>query len=82
MGQAAQTISVNATATGIAGKTVTLTATGGGSGNPVTFTTDPASGAGVCTVSGDTVSYTAADSASSMPTRPATPTTAPPRRSP
>ena len=36
----------------------TLTATGGGSGNPVTFSIDPASGSGVCSVSGSTVSFT------------------------
>ena len=60
--QAAQAISFTAPATGIAGGSATLTATGGGSGNPVTFTVDPSSGTGVCTVSGDTVTYTAAGS--------------------
>ncbi len=58
--QAAQVISFTAPTTGVVGKTATLAATGGGSGNPVTFTTDPASGAGVCSVSGATVTYAAA----------------------
>jgi uncharacterized repeat protein (TIGR01451 family) len=49
-------------ATGVVGKSATLTASGGGSGNPVTFSVDASSGAGVCSVSGDTVSYTAAGS--------------------
>jgi Tol biopolymer transport system component len=60
--QASQAISFTAPAAGIAGGSATLSATGGGSGNPVTFSVDPASGAAVCTVSGDTVSYTAAGS--------------------
>jgi uncharacterized repeat protein (TIGR01451 family) len=58
--KAAQAISFPAPPSGVVGKTAALTATGGGSGNPVTFTADPASGAGVCTVSGTTVTYTAA----------------------
>ena len=58
--QAGQAISVTAPATGVVGKTATLAATGGGSGNPVTFTVDPASGTGVCAVTGTTVAYTAA----------------------
>ena len=62
VGQAAQAISFTTPATGVVGKTATLAATGGGSGNPVTFTVDPASGTGVCTVTGATVSYTAAGS--------------------
>jgi hypothetical protein len=41
------------------GTTATLHATGGASGNPVTFTTDRASNAGVCSVSGSTVTYLA-----------------------
>ncbi len=57
-----QAISFAAPATGVVGGTATLTATGGGSGNPVVFSVDPSSGAGVCTVSGDTVSYAAAGS--------------------
>ena len=37
---------------GIAGQSTTLMATGGGSGNPVVFSVDPASGVGVCSVTG------------------------------
>jgi uncharacterized repeat protein (TIGR01451 family) len=55
----AQSISFTAPATGTTGGSATLTANGGGSGNPVTFSVDPTSGAGVCSVSGDTVSYNA-----------------------
>jgi hypothetical protein len=55
--KAAQAISFSAPDSGKAGDTATLTAKGGGSGNPVTFSADPASGSGVCTVSGQTVSY-------------------------
>ena len=58
----AQSISFTAPATGYVGESATLTATGGGSGNPVVFSVDSSSGSGVCTVSGDTVSYTAAGS--------------------
>jgi hypothetical protein len=50
-----QSISFAAPATGTAGGSATLSATGGGSGNPVVF-----SAGGVCTVSGTTVTYTAA----------------------
>jgi hypothetical protein len=57
-----QAISFTAPATGTVGQTAALTATGGASGDPVTFSVDPSSGAGVCSVSGDTVSYTAAGS--------------------
>ena len=39
-----------------------LSATGGGSGNPVVFSVDAASGPGVCHVSGSTVTYAAAGS--------------------
>ena len=56
-----QTISFTPPASGTYGGSDTLTASGGGSGNPVTFSVDPSSGAGVCTVSGAngaTVSYT------------------------
>ena len=60
--QAAQAISFTAPAAGVYGGSATLSATGGGSGNPVTFSVDPSSGTGVCTVSGDTVSYTGAGS--------------------
>ncbi len=52
-----QTITFTAPAPGTAGGTATLVATGGASGNPVVFTVDPTSGAGVCTVSGTTVQY-------------------------
>ena len=52
-----QSISFTAPASGTAGASATLSATGGGSGNPVMFSVDPASGAGVCTVSGGTVTY-------------------------
>jgi hypothetical protein len=57
VGQAAQAITFTAPASGTVGGTATLTATGGDSGNPVTFTIDPSSGAGVCTVTGNTVTY-------------------------
>jgi hypothetical protein len=60
---AAQAITFANPGPGIAGQSATLTATGGASGNPVVFTADPASGAGVCTVSGTngtTVNYLAA----------------------
>jgi len=57
--QAPQTISFTPPATGLVGQSATLSATGGASGNPVTFTVDSSSGAGVCGVSGDTVSYSA-----------------------
>ena len=52
-----QSISFTAPAPGTAGGSAALSATGGGSGNPVVFST---SSPGVCTVSGATVSYTAA----------------------
>ena len=47
------------------GGSATLTATGGGSGNPVVFSVDASSGSGVCNVSGAngaTVNYAAAGS--------------------
>jgi uncharacterized repeat protein (TIGR01451 family) len=63
VGQAAQSISfTNPPATGVVGKSATLAATGGGSGNLVVFSVDASSGAGVCTVSGSTVNYAAAGS--------------------
>ena len=40
----------------IPGGTYTVTATGGGSGNPVSFSIDPASGS-VCSISGSTVTF-------------------------
>ncbi len=43
----------------VAGSTYTVTATGGNSGNPVTFSID-ASASAVCSISGSTVSFTAA----------------------
>jgi len=55
-----QSISFTAPAPGTARGSATLSATGGGSGNPVVFSADPASGPGVCTVSGTTVTYAAA----------------------
>jgi tRNA A-37 threonylcarbamoyl transferase component Bud32 len=55
----AQSISFTGPGSGTAGGSGTLSATGGGSGNPVVFSVDPGSGPGVCTVSGATVSYTA-----------------------
>ena len=48
----AQAITFTPPTLGIAGQSATLSATGGGSGNPVVFSVDPASGAGVCSVSG------------------------------
>jgi Putative Ig domain len=57
-----QSISFTAPATGIVGGSATLTATGGASGNPVAFTVDPSSGTGVCSVTGNIVSYTAVGS--------------------
>jgi YVTN family beta-propeller protein len=65
VGQASQSIGLSAPATGIAGQSAALTATGGGSGNAVVLTVDPSSGTGVCTVSGTdgtTVNYAAAGS--------------------
>ena len=50
--QAAQSIAFSAPTTGIAGQSTTLVATGGGSGNPVIFSVDQSSGAGVCSTSG------------------------------
>ena len=55
-----QSFSFTAPASGTAGGSAALSATGGSPGNPVVFSVDPASGPGVCTVSGTTVTYTAA----------------------
>ena len=55
----AQSITFSVLAAAAAGGSAALSAAGGGSGNPVVFTVDPASGPGVCTVSGATVTYTA-----------------------
>jgi hypothetical protein len=57
-----QSIRFTAPAQGQVGRSATLSATGGGSGNPVDFSVDRASDPGVCEVSGahgTTVSYTA-----------------------
>jgi hypothetical protein len=54
-----QSIAFAVPASAAAGGSAPLSATGGGSGNPVVFSVDPASGPGVCTVSGATVTYTA-----------------------
>ena len=58
-----QTISFPNPGPGVVGQNATLTATGGASGNPVVFSVDASSGAGVCSVSGtngSTVNYLAA----------------------
>jgi hypothetical protein len=58
-----QTITFANPGPGVVGQNATLTATGGASGNPVVFSVDVSSGAGVCSVSGtsgSTVSYLAA----------------------
>jgi hypothetical protein len=53
-----QSISFTAPASGTVGDSAGLSATGGGSGNPVVFSVDPSSGQRVCTVSGARVTYT------------------------
>jgi hypothetical protein len=53
----AQSISFTAPGSGTAGGSGALSATGGGSGNPVVFSVG---GPGVCTLSGSTVTYTGA----------------------
>jgi len=55
-----QSISFTAPSSGAVWSSTLLSATGGGSGNPVVFSVDGASGAHVCHVSGSTVTYTAA----------------------
>jgi DNA-binding beta-propeller fold protein YncE len=58
--QATQSITfTDPPATGVVGKSATLTASGGGSGNPVTLSVDASSGIGVCVLSGNTVDYLA-----------------------
>jgi hypothetical protein len=47
-----QSISFTPPASGAVGQSVTLSATGGGSGNPVVFSIDPSSGTGACHMSG------------------------------
>ena len=58
----AQSISFTPPASGTPGGSAALSATGGGSGNPVVFSVDGSGGPGVCAVSGNTVTYTAAGS--------------------
>lgn len=56
-----QVISFTSPGTGTYGGSAALTATGGGSGNPVVFTVDPSSRTGVCALSGadgSTLTYT------------------------
>jgi hypothetical protein len=55
----AQSITFAVPASAATGGSAALSATGGGSGNPVVFTVDPVSGPGACTVSGSTVTYAA-----------------------
>ena len=55
-----QTIDFTPPASGVVGRRATLTATGGGSGNPVVFTVDASSTAGACTIAGAVVTYTGA----------------------
>ena len=62
VGKANQPLTFTAAATGTVGGSATLSATGGASGNPVVFSVGSASGAGVCSVSGSTVTYAAAGS--------------------
>ena len=50
---APQSIAFTPPTSGIVGQSATLSATGGGSGNPVVFSVDPSSGAGVCSVGTD-----------------------------
>ena len=60
---APQSIAFTPPTSAIAGQSATLAATGGGSGNPVVFSVDPSSGAGVCSVTGTdgtTLDYAAA----------------------
>src|SRR5262249_11536737 len=64
-GPAGQTITFPNPGPGIVGQSATLTATGGASGNPVVFSVDASSDAGVCSGSGtngSTVNYLAAGS--------------------
>ena len=70
-----QTITVTTPTAAISvGGTVALSATGGGSGNPVTYTIDSSS-TGKGTISGSTLTATGPATSSSMTTRPATATT-------
>jgi eukaryotic-like serine/threonine-protein kinase len=54
-----QSISFAAPASGKVRGSAHLSATGGGSGNPVVFSVDSSGGPGVCTVSGTSVTFTA-----------------------
>jgi len=62
VGLGSQTITITSTAPAatVGGPTYTVTATGGASGNPVTFTIDGASTAGACSIAGAVVSFTGA----------------------
>ena len=64
VGKGSQTITFTSTAPtpAVGGPTYTPTATGGASGNPVTFTIDGASTAGACSIAGGVVSFTGAGS--------------------
>ena len=65
IGLAPQAITFSAPTSGSVGGLATLSATGGASGNPVVFTLDGTTGAGVCNVAGingTTVNYTAVGS--------------------
>ena len=58
IGQGSQTITFTPPATGTVGGGTTLSASGGPSGNPVTFTIDPSSTSGACSLVGTSLSYT------------------------
>jgi alpha-tubulin suppressor-like RCC1 family protein len=62
IGQATQAVAFTSTppAAALVGGSYTPTATGGGSGNPVTFSLDAASSTGACTFTGTVVSFTGA----------------------
>ena len=79
-----QSIRFTAPAQGWVGRSATLSAAGGGSGNPVEFAVDPASGPGVCEVSGahgTTLNYTASGRCVIDASQAATRGTRPPPRS-
>ncbi|MDE3131765.1 MAG: Ig-like domain repeat protein, partial [Acidobacteriota bacterium] len=61
VGKGSQSIEFTSTVPGsptVGGPTYAPTATGGNSGNPVTFTIDPASTSGACTIAAGVVSFT------------------------
>ncbi|MFT3791840.1 MAG: Ig-like domain repeat protein [Rudaea sp.] len=62
VGIASQTITFTSTppVSPVVGGTYTVSATGGASGHPVTFSIDPASTAGACSIAGSTVTFTGA----------------------